>query len=232
MNQIFGMLIAMTEGGVFSNPNDTDVMHPLGYLLRDADGKHIPGSAGPLGPGGLLQNAARWSAIATHCPQVTGVVIDDFWTNYQDAAVPPPPPPPPPGTPCPKCPANRTHMYGSATAGYYCCSVPVVGGHCTASAQGEGACCLEPGTVKECQGATRCGTNPDNHGVCGGGDDFSLLTLEQMKDIKAALLGKQLTKDGRGVNHSSVATTPWLQLYVQMSMDAQIMCKNQCVRGG
>ena len=74
VNQLFGMLIAPTEGGVFSNPNDTDVLHPLPVFQRNASGP-IPGSAGPRGAAGLLQGAARWSALASKCAQITGVRI-------------------------------------------------------------------------------------------------------------------------------------------------------------
>lgn len=74
------MLIAASEGGIFSNPNDTDTYTPLPMLTRGPDRKFIPGSAGPLGPGGLLQGAARWSKLAqSDCAVVAGVVIDDFW---------------------------------------------------------------------------------------------------------------------------------------------------------
>ena len=38
------------------------------------------------------------------CPQIAGVVIDDFWGNY-GGNTPPPSPPPPPGQ-CPKCPSS------------------------------------------------------------------------------------------------------------------------------
>ena len=72
VNQLFGMLIAPTEGGVFNNPNDTDILHPLPLFKRTPHGP-IPGSAGPRGAAGLLQGAARWSALAKNCSQITGV---------------------------------------------------------------------------------------------------------------------------------------------------------------
>ena len=72
VNQLFGMLIAPTEGGVFNNPNDTDILHPLPLFKRTSHGP-IPGSAGPRGAAGLLQGAARWSALAKNCSQITGV---------------------------------------------------------------------------------------------------------------------------------------------------------------
>ena len=43
------MLIAATEGGVYSNANDTDVFTPLGLLSRDKYHRLVPGSAGPRG---------------------------------------------------------------------------------------------------------------------------------------------------------------------------------------
>jgi hypothetical protein len=45
----------------------------------------------------------------TFCPQVAGVVIDDFWSNY----APHVPSPPPPGTPCPRCPPTASYEYGA-----------------------------------------------------------------------------------------------------------------------
>ena len=190
VNQLFGMLIAPTEGGVFNNPNDTDVLHPLPVLERNASGL-IPGSAGPRGAAGLLQGAARWSALAKQCPQITGVgillknfafitqnsqevisscmhhhcmqvVIDDFWVNYNWNNTPSPPP----DAPCPHCPSDQSYRYGNGHSGEFCCTWPAIHGHCQPpSGQPPIApCCLSPGTAKMCQGARRCGTNPRARG--------------------------------------------------------------------
>ena len=73
VNQLFGMLIAGSEGGTFSNPNDTALLAPLPLCRSDM-------SECPRGRAGMLQGAARFSELArTRCPQITGVIIDDFW---------------------------------------------------------------------------------------------------------------------------------------------------------
>ena len=51
---------------------------------------------------------------------------------------------------------------------------------------------------------------PDNYPAC---PRNPVMTLAQVKDIKAALMGHRLLPNG-SVDHSSPATTPWLQLHV------------------
>lgn len=59
VNSIMGMLLPPTEGGVVNNPNDTSLLEPA--------------TSSP----GLVQGAARFSQLSmSHCPQLTGVVID------------------------------------------------------------------------------------------------------------------------------------------------------------
>ena len=59
VNSIMGMLLPPTEGGVVNNPNDTSLLEPT--------------TSSP----GLVQGAARFSQLSmSHCPQLTGVVID------------------------------------------------------------------------------------------------------------------------------------------------------------
>eukprot|EP00037_Helgoeca_nana_P020522 m.203961 g.203961 ORF g.203961 m.203961 type:complete len:581 (-) comp25298_c0_seq1:111-1853(-) len=213
INAVYGMLIAASEGGIFSNPNDTDTYNPLPMLTRGPDRKFIPGSAGPLGPGGLLQGAARWSKLAqSDCAVVAGVVIDDFWSNYDHGV--PPAPPPPPGTPCPECPADHRYRYGNGAAGYYCCPW-VASDHCVAPPHTPAVppCCLLPGTSSGCQSIARCGTNAANHTMCGGGTGGSKLSFDQLSDIKAALSGKRVYPNGT-VDHTSLSLTPWLKLFV------------------
>lgn len=207
------MLIAMSEGGVFSNPNDTDPIAPLPLLRRPPGGGPFePGSAGPRGPQGLLQGAMRWSTLArTRCPQIRGVVIDDFWSNMARPGAVPPPPPPPPGVACPTCPTRLPHGYGySATAGTFCCRWPAQG-HCVAPAgmPAIAPCCLVPGMSKGCQGLERCGVNPHNYSCAGRGG----LTLSEMDELKAALLGHPVLPSGL-VDRSAPAVTPWLKLFV------------------
>jgi hypothetical protein len=60
VNQLFGMLIAHSEGGVFNNTNDTDMWTPL--PLR---------STATSGSAGMLQGAARFSALSKICPQAS-----------------------------------------------------------------------------------------------------------------------------------------------------------------
>ena len=74
-NSLYSMLVAASEGGVFSNVNDTDLYEPLPPCGNE--------QACPRGPAGMLQGAARWSELArTRCPQIAGLIIDDFWSNY------------------------------------------------------------------------------------------------------------------------------------------------------
>jgi hypothetical protein len=195
INGLWGMIIGHSEGGVLNNPNDTDVFNPLPV-----------NSQKPNGSAGILQGAARWSALArTYCPQIQGIVVDDFWSNYVEDA----PPPSPPAKDCPSCPAARPHMYGSFFAGFFCCKWPATG-HCTppAGQKGEAPCCVAPGDHSGCQGVERCGNNPKNATPCGAAPPIN---LAEMREIKAALSGKQLLPSGK-VNHSSSATTPHLKL--------------------
>ena len=63
-NAVYGMLVAHSEGGVFSNPNDSSLWEPLNLTRR--------GESSPKGgPAGMLQGAARFSKVArTFCPQM------------------------------------------------------------------------------------------------------------------------------------------------------------------
>ena len=56
----------------------------------------------------------------------------------------------------------------------------------------------------------RCGVNPENHTACA--DATGGITLDDMRDIKAALLGKTVDGATGRVDHDSPATTPHLQL--------------------
>ena len=216
VNQLFGMLIAGSEGGAFSNLNDTALLAPLPLCRSDM-------SECPRGRAGMLQGAARFSELArTRCPQITGVIIDDFWTNLNPNA---PPAPPPSNSSCAACPANASHVYGSFFGGFFCCPWLPTGGHCVKPPdvsplrpRSRLECCLFPGfgsgTYSGCQGLPRCGTNPTNATPCG---QTRPLSPADMADLKAALQGKPLLPGGgvsgtAAVNHSAPALTPQLQL--------------------
>lgn len=106
VNKVYGILRPPTEKGVINQPDDSDLLKPF---------SNEPG---------MIQGARRFSELSKHCPQITGVIIDDFYNDY------------------PK-----------------------------------------------------------------------LLSAEDLRDIKAALLGKRLNEKGR-VEHSSPAMTPNLKLYI------------------
>jgi hypothetical protein len=213
VNVLLGMVIAQSEGGTFNNSNDTELMRPHNVTGRGA-------SPPPGGPAGMLQAAARFSALSrTVCPQIQGIVIDDFFVNYKACTrvpTPPIPPPAPPGE-CASCPKSHATQYGSMGAGVYCCSGQVSCGRCHG-----GICCLWPGSQHHCQGAKRCDTNPTNYTPChisppspptpsceAGAQG---LNFAHMLDIKAALQGKLLLNGGK-VDHASPSLTPHLKLF-------------------
>ncbi len=234
VNSVYGMVIAASEGGTFNNPKDTDLWQPFNLTRRGQ-------RPGPLGATGMLQGAARFSALArTFCPQIDGIVIDDFWSNYKGGGPPEPPAPPtPPGPPgqCSTCPNDKPYQYGSAEAGFFCCTWKKgLPSHCSSAEPDEnrishledgtpGGCCLCPakyGTAG-CQHDTRCGNNPSNYTPCHSNTPApppnpsppgrQKLGYEHMADIKAALQGKTLFPNGT-VDHSSTALTPHLKLFV------------------
>jgi hypothetical protein len=190
INSVLGMILGHSEGGEVNVPNDTALWDPA---------KHA----------GLIQGAKRWSEISKLCPQITGVVIDDFLGNYVGNQS---------STSCAKCPSSNPYVYGSKTAGYYCCRWKPDGGHCrkppihAVPAPAPPVCCLlasyNPATA--CQGVASCGNNPKNHSVCVNG----AISLNDLRDIKGALQGKQIDPLTGHVNHSSAATTPQLRLFI------------------
>lgn len=214
VNILMGMVIAHSEGGTFNNTNDTELLRPHNTTQRGAPSP-------PGGPAGMLQAAARWSTLSrTLCPQIQGIVIDDFFVNYKactKSPVPPTPAPAPPGK-CAACPETHPSQYGSISAGEYCCSGSVSCGHCHGS-----ICCMWPGVQEGCQAAGRCGSNPGNYTPCkltppsppdpSCEEGAQVLNLAHMRDLKAALHGKRLLANGH-IDHNSPAVTPHLKLFV------------------
>eukprot|EP00041_Stephanoeca_diplocostata_P012944 m.218609 g.218609 ORF g.218609 m.218609 type:complete len:516 (-) comp19157_c0_seq7:2606-4153(-) len=202
-NMLWGMLLAQSEGGVLNNPNDTDLWQPLAPAREGED-------PGPRGRPGLIQGAQRWSNLSKICPQIRGVIIDDFFYNYVFHFVPSN------ASTCVNCPKGR-HQYGSYTAGVYCCPWPLDStGHCSKppSAPPTNAtnCCLQPGSTSGCQDVDRCGTNPFNHSACN--EYKNKLSLSDVQAIKGALVGKTVDPLTGTVDLSSAAQTPDLQLYI------------------
>lgn len=106
VSKLYGILRPPTEKGVINQPEDLDLLKPI-----------------QIEPG-MIQGARRFSEISKRCPQLSGVIIDDFYNDYP-----------------------------------------------------------------------------------------RLLTAENLRDIKAALLGKRVDEAGR-VDQSSPTTTPHLKLYI------------------
>ena len=105
-NSVMGMLLAHTEGGTVNQPNDTDPWVPATQP-------------------GLVQGAHRFSEMAKSgaCPQLRGVVIDDFLGNYVGG-------PRNSSAWCARCPRSAPYIYGGRARGTFCCPWPAKG-HCT-----------------------------------------------------------------------------------------------------
>lgn len=63
VNRIHGMIVPPSEGGIVNNPGDTNLLEP---------------ASAP----GMIQGAHRYSELSKLFPQITGMIIDDFWANY------------------------------------------------------------------------------------------------------------------------------------------------------
>ena len=187
VNTVMAIAVPPTEGGTVNNVNDTQLLRP---------------SAHP----GLIQGAHRFSRLAARCPQLSGFIIDDFLENYAGNE-----------TGCVNCPTSHPYIYGDKSSGQYCCPWPLTDRHCrppphAAVAQKEtpALCCLVPGYKLACQGNPRCGVNPNNHTGC---STARIISLEDVMQIKGALLGKSIDKNGR-VDLLSPSTTPHLRLFL------------------
>lgn len=64
VNKLYGILRPPTEKGVINQPNDADLLKPF---------QTEPG---------MIQGARRFSEISKRCPQLSGVIIDDFYNDY------------------------------------------------------------------------------------------------------------------------------------------------------
>ncbi len=64
INKVYGILRPPTEQGAVNQPDDADLFKPYATLP------------------GMIQGAHRFSASAKCCPQLSGVVIDDFYNDY------------------------------------------------------------------------------------------------------------------------------------------------------
>jgi hypothetical protein len=197
VNQLSMLVAPPTEGGVISNPADNDPWEPTKTA-----------GTGYQGNVGMVQAAARFSAMSRICPQATGIVIDDFLQQYIGKNTSG-------GCINATCPASQGHIYGGRHAGYYCCPARPDGGDCSAPACRKGAsqkdcaCCIFPGDTEGCQGASKCqGSPPNTSTIC---PTVPMITLQDMKEIKAAVMGKTVRTDGT-VDHSSTAQTPHLTL--------------------
>lgn len=196
VNQIMGIVLPPSEKGVINNPNDT--------LLYQ-----------PATPPGLIQGAARFSKLASVCPQLSGIVIDDFLQNYAGNQ----------SQPCSKCPPSLPYPYGNPHSGEFCCPWPIDStGHCSEPKSNmlqtnilpiekRVECCIKPGYALNCQGYPRCGVNPMNRSACGLNKN-KLITLHDLIQIKGALLGKDIDPVTGHVNMSSPSKTPWLRLFI------------------
>ena len=182
-------MVPPSEGGVVNNPSDNKIYDPAS-----------------LHPG-LVQGAARFSKLAAECPQMTGVVIDDFLQNYKGNQ-----------TGCVKCPKSHPHAYGNLNSGEFCCPWPIdANGHCLrppdAPKSGLTECCIKPGSMLQCQGYARCGVNPSNRTVCRSTGEKTI-TLDDVIQIKCALLGKTVSPETGHCDVESVAKTPQLKLFL------------------
>ena len=188
VNSVYGVMVPHSEGGVVNNPADTDLYKPA---------KIKPG---------LIQGAARFSKFASVCPQMTGVIVDDFLQNYMGNE-----------SGCVKCPKTHPFPYGNTGSGEFCCPWPVdSSNHCvrppSAINKTERECCILPGSRLGCQGYSRCGVNPNNHTACHTKGELTI-ALDDVIQIKCALMGRSVNEEGI-CDLSSNAQTPHLKLFL------------------
>lgn len=64
VNKLYGILIPPSEKGVVNQPNDTELLKPLGRFP------------------GMIQAAHRFSEVSKQCAQLSGAIIDDFYHDF------------------------------------------------------------------------------------------------------------------------------------------------------
>ena len=64
VNKVYGMLRPPSEAGVVNQPGDTALLQPFAALP------------------GMIQGAHRFSELSKKFPQISGLIIDDFFENY------------------------------------------------------------------------------------------------------------------------------------------------------
>ena len=146
--------------------------------------------------------------------------FDDFLRNYIGHTADPKAPANVTG--CLSCPAGRSG-YGDIADGFFCHSTSKVDPH----KNHNDVCCLAPGTIEGCQGWSaapdRCYQDPAKQdgtpcldpGWVGG----HTVTLDVLRDVKAALHGKTVDAVTGKVDHSSPALTPHLKLFATIYTD-------------
>jgi hypothetical protein len=64
VNKIYGIIVPPTETGAVNQPKDSDIWKPF--------------DKNP----GMIQAAHRFSELSKRCPQIAGVIIDDFFNDF------------------------------------------------------------------------------------------------------------------------------------------------------
>jgi hypothetical protein len=64
VNKVYGILRPPSEQGAVNQPGDADLFKPYATLP------------------GMIQGAHRFSELAKRCPQISGVIMDDFYNDY------------------------------------------------------------------------------------------------------------------------------------------------------
>ena len=142
-DSVFGWYIADEPDGAHWDPNITAQVY---QAVKETDSKGRPVA---LCVDTTPSMEGNWKPFVPW----TDIIMPDI---YPINGRPPPPPPPPPGQ-CANCTAEQPILYGGASAGYYCKAADAPGGH---------ECCLLPGVDEQCQGVSRCGSNPSNFTPC------------------------------------------------------------------
>ena len=68
-NKVYGILRPPSEGGVVNQPGDTSALQPFAQSP------------------GMIQGAHRFSELSKEYPQISGIIIDDFFENFQEGKI-------------------------------------------------------------------------------------------------------------------------------------------------